>query len=101
MASGPEQVAADGRDVAEDADTEHDHHAGGELPAHPELVAQVHDERGDEHVGDERDDELLVVEDAVEFRAYSAEDRVQRGDHGDGQVRLEGHRYGRLEYEPE
>ena len=44
---------------------------------------------GDQHVGDERDDELLVVEDAVELGPYPAEHRVQRGHHRDRQVRLQ------------
>ena len=46
-------------------------------------------------VGDERHDEDLVVEDAVEQRAQAAEHRVERGDDGDRQVGLQPQRHGR------
>src|SRR5262245_35516534 len=96
-----EQVPADSRHVAEDAYAQDHHDAGGQLPADAELVAEPHDQAGDEDVGDERDDELLVVEDSVELRAYAAEDRVQRGDHRDGQVRLQRGRDGGVQDDPE
>jgi hypothetical protein len=81
-------VAPDGGDVGEDADAQHDDHAGGQLRADAELVAEVDDQRGDEHVGEERDREDLVVEDPVEERAQRAEDGVQRRHHRDRQVGL-------------
>ena len=51
-------------DVGEDPDAEHDDDAGRQLAADAELVAEVDDRGGDHDVGDERDDEHLVVEDA-------------------------------------
>src|SRR6266536_6149687 len=93
----PEEPPADTRHIAEDPYPEHDHDAGGQLGTHAELVAEEHDQPGDQDVGDERHDELLVVEDAVQLRPDPAEHRVQRGDHGDRQVRLEGERYRRFE----
>src|SRR5690349_15058121 len=78
VGSGMEEVAADGRDVGEDADAQHHDDAGGELAADPELVAEVDDRRGDDDVAEERDDEDLVVEDAVEVGPQAAEDRVHR-----------------------
>ena len=68
---------------------EDDDHARGQLGAHAELVAEEHDQRGDQHVGDERDDEHPVVEDPVEGSARRAEHGVERGDDGDRQVRLQ------------
>src|SRR5688572_15825919 len=59
--SGMEQVPSDRGDVGEDPDPEHDDHAGRELAAHAELVAEVDDGRGDHHVAEERDHEDLVV----------------------------------------
>ena len=66
--------------------------AGRQLAADPELVAEVDDRGGDDDVADEGDDEDLVVEDAVEEGAQAAEDRVERGDHGDRQVGLQAQR---------
>jgi hypothetical protein len=84
-----EQVAADGCGVGEDPDAEDDHHAGGELGAHPELVAEVDDHGRDQHVADERDHEDLVVEDPVEEGAERAEHRIERSHDRDRQVGLE------------
>ena len=53
--------------------------------------------RRDDDVRQERDDEDLVVEDAVEDRAHRAEHGVQSGDDGDGQVGLQPHRHGRVQ----
>src|SRR3954462_11309748 len=97
--SCPEHVSADGGGVAEDADTEDDDHRGGQLGADAELVAQEDDQRRDDHVGHERDDEHLGVEDPVEAGAQAAEDGVQGGHHGDRQVRLENQRHRRVEEE--
>src|SRR5665647_1385292 len=88
------QVSADGGHVGEDPDAQNDDHAGRQLRANAQLIPEEDDEGGDDHVGQERDDKHLVVEDAVENGAHAAEDRVERGYHGDGQIRLqrEGHR---------
>jgi hypothetical protein len=94
-------VAPDGRHVAEDAHAEDDHHAGRQLPADPELVAQVDDQGGDQHVRDERDDELLVVEDSVELGPHAAEDRVQCRHDGDRQVGLEPDRHRGADDQPD
>jgi hypothetical protein len=48
-----EQPASQRRCVAEDPDAEHDDDRGGQLGADPELVAEVDDQRGNEHVEDE------------------------------------------------
>ena len=75
--------------------------AGGQLRADAELVAEEDDQRGDEHVGDERHDEDLRVEDAVQARPHPAEDRVERGDDGDREVRLQPGRHGRAQHQPD
>src|SRR5215210_3729491 len=64
--SGAEDMAANCCDVGEDADAEDDDDAGRQLTTHAELVSEVDDQPGDEHVGDERDDEDPIVEYAVE-----------------------------------
>ena len=79
-------------DVGEDPDPEDDDDAGRELAADAELVAEEDDAGRDHHVADERDDEDLVVEDAVEVGAQAAEDGVEGGDDGDRQVGLEAER---------
>src|SRR5579875_2935607 len=43
--SGTEDPAADRRDIAEDADAEHDDHRCRELAADPQLVAEIDDQR--------------------------------------------------------
>src|SRR5439155_3171580 len=47
-----EEVPTDGGGVGEDADAEDDHDARGQLAADAELVADEHDQSGDEDVGD-------------------------------------------------
>src|SRR4051812_48343874 len=49
-ASGMEHVPPDRCHVGEDADPEHHDDAGGELATDAQLVAEVDDQRGDEHV---------------------------------------------------
>ena len=90
-------MSADRGDIAEDADTEHDHDTGRQLGADAELVTEEDDEGGDDHIGEEGDDEDLVVEDPVEDRPDPAEDRVQGGDDGDRQVGLRPQRDGGVE----
>src|SRR3954469_4178310 len=85
--------------VTEDANPEYDHHCGRELTADTQLVTQVHDQRRNEHVGDERDHEHLRVEDAVEAGTQAAEGGVGGGDEGDWQVGLEPVRHGRAKDE--
>ena len=59
----------------------------------PQLVAEEHDQRGHDDVGQERHDEDLVVEDPVEHGAQAAEDGVERGHDGDRQVGLDHRRH--------
>jgi hypothetical protein len=77
-----------------------DDHGRGQLRAHAELVAEEHHQRGHHHVGHERDDEHLGVEDPVEPGAEAAEDGVEGGDHGDRQVGLQPQRHGGVEQQP-
>src|SRR5690349_12680753 len=86
LRSGTENPSSDRRRVAEDADAEHDHDRGRELAADAELVAEVDDQRGDEHVRHERDDEDLGVEHVVEPRSHPTEHCVQCGHDGDWQI---------------
>src|SRR5262249_12276678 len=85
----PEEVSADGGGVAEDPDAEDDHDRGRELAAHAQFVAEEHDQRRHGHVGDERDDEHLRVEDPVQSCAQATEYRVERCHDRDRAVRLE------------
>src|SRR5699024_6487534 len=57
--------------------------------ADAELVAEEHEEGRDQHVEQERGDEHVRVEGAVEARPQAAGEGVECGDHGDGQVRLQ------------
>ena len=59
----------------------------------PSLSPRKTISRGDQHVADERDDEDLVVEDAVEEGAEGAEDGVERRDDRDRQVGLQRERH--------
>ena len=61
-----EQPASQGGRVAEDPDTEHHDDRGGQLGADPELVTDVDDQCGNQHVEYERDDEHLRVEDSAD-----------------------------------
>src|SRR4051794_32627890 len=96
-----EQVPTDRGHVGEDPDPEDDDHAGRELTADAQLVAEEDDARGDHHVADEGDDEDLVVEDPVEVGAQPAEHGVERRDHRDREVRVERLGYGRAQHQPE
>src|SRR4051794_7050392 len=95
-----EEVPADGRDVGEDPDAEDHDDARGQLAAHAELVTEVDDQRGDQDVGDEGDDEHLVVEDAVQEGAESPEDGIEGGHDRDRQVGVEPYRDSRLQQQP-
>ena len=68
-----------------------------ELRADSELITEEDDEGRHDDVGQERDDEDLVVEDPVENSANGAEDCVQGRDDSDREVRLKPHRYGWVE----
>src|SRR5689334_13774530 len=96
-----EEVPPDRGDVGEDADTEDDDDTGRQLRADSELVPEEDDERRHDDVGEEGDDEDLVVEDAVEHRPDSAEDRVEGGDDRDRQVGLEPEGHVRVDEEPD
>src|SRR4051812_4052000 len=74
--SGMEDVPPDLGDVGEDPDPQHHDHAGRQLAADAQLVAQVDDGSGDHDVGEEGHDEHLVVEDPFEVGAERAEDGV-------------------------
>ena len=52
-------MPANRRRVGEDPDPEDDDDSGGQLRAHAELVPQVDDECGDEHVGEDYEDDDL------------------------------------------
>jgi len=94
-----EKMATDGRDVGEDPDAEHDDDPRRQLTSHAKLVTEVDDECGDQDVGDEGDDEHLVVEDAVEERSPASEDGIERRHDGDRQIGLE--RFGDRGFEEE
>src|SRR5690625_7869946 len=91
----------DARDVGEDPYSQHDDDGRRELTTDTELVAEEHDERSDQHIGDEGDDEDLVVEDPLHRRSYPTEDRVQGSDDGDGQIRLQPDRDVDVEQQPD
>ena len=74
---------------------------GGQLGADADLVAHVDDRGGDQHVGDERDDEDPVGEDALQVGPEGAEQRVHRGDDGDRQIGLQHLRERRLQQQAE
>ena len=84
-----EEVAADRGDVGEVRTPSTTTTPVEELAADTELVTEEDDERRHDHVGEERHDEDLVVEDAVEDGPDAAEDRVEGGDDGDGEVGLQ------------
>src|SRR4051812_9481229 len=95
-----EDVPPDLSDVGEDPDPEHDDHSRGKLAADTQLVAEVDDRRRDHDVGEERDDEDLVVEDALEIGTQRAEHGVQGCHDGDRQVRGESGRHVGREDQP-
>src|SRR5690606_41370265 len=64
----------------------------GVLGADAQLVAEEDDKRGVYNVRQERNHEDLVVEDAVEHGPQHAEDGVERGHHGDRQIRFDDRR---------
>src|SRR6478735_6875419 len=99
--SGMEHVPPDLRHVGEDADAEDDDHAGRQLASDAELVAEVDDRRRDHDVADERDDEDLVVEDALEIGAERPEDGVEGRHDRDREVGVEAGRHVRGEDQPE
>src|SRR5215208_6143688 len=96
-----EDVPPDLSDVGEDPDAEHHDDSRGELAADTQLVAQVDDGGRDHDVGEERDDEDLVVEDPLEVGTQRAENGVQGCHDGDRQVRVQPGRYVGREDEPE
>lgn len=94
-------MPSDRRRIGENTDAEYDDDAGGKLAADTELITEEDDQRGDEHVGDEGDDEDFVVEDTVEDRAQCAEYCVEGGNNGDRQVRLQPHGNCRMDHDAE
>ena len=92
-----EQVPADGGDVGEDPHAEDDDHTGRELGADPELVAEEDDEGRDETLERNETTKTLSSKMPSRMARTRAEDGVERGDDGDGQVGLQPHRHGRLQ----
>ena len=90
-------MASDCGRVREDSDAEDDDHTGRKLATDTELITEKDDERGNKNIGDERDDENLVVEDAVKDRANATEHRIERSDHGNGQIGLKPDRHSRMQ----
>src|SRR6266498_3677702 len=99
--SRAEHMSPDSRRITEDTDAEDHDHAGGQLRTDTELVAQEDDQPSHQDVRDERDDEHLRVENAVQSGPDAPEHRVQGGHHGDRQVGLQPQRYGRLQHQAE
>src|SRR5690625_193799 len=101
VCSGMEHVPSDRGDIREDADAQYHDDTGRQLAADAELVAEVDDQAGDQHVRYERHDEDLVVEPAVEERAERAEHGIERGDDRNREVGLQSRRDRWLEHESE
>ena len=64
-----------------------------------DLVADIDDRRGDQHVGDERDHEDAVGEVTLQVRPEGSEERIHGGHDGNRQVRLQHQGHGRLQEE--
>src|SRR4029078_11461443 len=99
--SAMEYAPPDRGDVGEEPDAEDDDHPGRELSADAELVAEVDDGGRDHDVGEEGDDEDLVVEDPFQGGAEGAAHGVEGGDDGDREVGVESRRDVRREDQAE